>query len=111
MGRRRDNGKWTNPAGKINKKEDPFEAAARELKEETGLDCKEIKLVGAHWDKDRNLILYLFKITVDPMQEIDVTGDPDKECPSWHYVNPNDVVETLHIPLENNIALKHWMDN
>lgn len=111
MGRRNDNGKFTTPGGHLMVKEDPHMGAMRELKEETGLDAKDIKLVGSHWDKDRNLILYLFKVTVDPTQEINVSGDPDKECDSWSYTNPNDVVEELHVPLQQNIALKYWMDN
>ena len=111
MGRRSDNQKITVPAGHIMSKEDPHRGAIRELKEETGLDAKDIKLVGSHWDKDRNLILYLFKVTVDPEQAIDVSGDPDKECETWSYQNPNDVVEELHVPIEHNIALKYWIND
>ena len=111
MGRRSDNQKVTVPAGHIMSKEDPHRGAIRELKEETGLDAVDVKLVGSHWDKDKNLILYLFKVTVEPQQLIDSSGDPDKECKTWSYQNPNDVVEELHVPLEHNIALKYWMDN
>ena len=111
MGRRNDNQKITVPAGHIMSKEDPHAGAIRELKEETGLDAQDIKLVGSHWDKDKNLILYLFKICVDPAQPVDVSGDPDKECNHWSYQNPNDVVEELHVPLEHNIALKYWINN
>ncbi len=111
MGRRNDNQKITVPAGHIYSKEDPHVGAKRELKEETGLDAQDIKLVSSKWDKDRNLILYLFKVTVDPAQAIDVSDDPDDECNHWSYQNPNDVVEELHVPLEHNLALKYWMDN
>ena len=111
MGRRNDNQKITVPAGKAYSKEDPYRAMARELKEETGLDAVDMQLVGSKWDKDRNLILYLFKVTIDPNQPIDVSGDPDLECPSWSYQNPNDVVEELHVPLSENMALKYWMDS
>lgn len=111
MGCRNDNGKWTVPAGRLEVSEDPFEGAIRELKEETGLDIKDIKLIGSHWDKEQNILLYLFKIIVDPNQKIDVSQDPDKECNDWIYVNPNDVVEELHVPIERNIALQYWMKN
>ena len=111
MGLRNDNGKWTNPAGGIGKKEDPFHAAARELKEETGLDVVEMKLAGAHWDKERNIILYLFKIEVNPAQPMDWSKDPDKEFKELKFVNPNEIVEELHVPLEHNIALKYWLNS
>jgi 8-oxo-dGTP pyrophosphatase MutT (NUDIX family) len=109
MGCRNDNKKWTMPAGKINKNEDPYEGAIRELKEETGLDVEDIKLVGSFWDKDRNLLLYLFKVEPDPKQMLDASKDPDQEVESWHFMNPNDVAEELHVPIESNIALHYWM--
>jgi len=111
MGRRNDNGKWTNVGGHAEIKEDPYQSMIREVKEETGLDTQDIKLIGSRWDKDKNLILYLFKVVVDPMQEMDTSKDPDKEVDSWHYMNPNDIVDELHVPLEDNIALKYWMQN
>ena len=109
MGCRNDNKLWTMPAGKIEKEEDPYEGAIRELKEETGLDVEDIKLVGSHWDKDRNLLLYLFKVVPDPKQMIDASKDPDKEVESWHFMNPNDVCDKLHVDIEHNIALQYWM--
>lgn len=111
MGKRNDSGKWAQPAGKAYVKEDPYYCMIRELKEETGLDVVDMKLIGSQWNKDKNLILYLFKITVEPNQLIDASGDPDKECPTWSYQNPNDVVTELHVPIEENIALKYWIDN
>lgn len=111
MGVRNDNKKWTTPSGHINVNEDPYEGAIRELKEETGLDAEDIKLVASHWDKDRNLILYLFKITPKAGQETDSSNDPDKEVDSWHYMNPNYVVSDLHVPVQHNIALKYWANN
>ena len=56
-------------------------------------------------------VLYVFDMTVDYEQEIDVTGDPDKECDDWEYTNPCDVQEELHVPIETNAVLKYWMDN
>jgi 8-oxo-dGTP pyrophosphatase MutT (NUDIX family) len=111
MGRRNDNDKWTNPAGKLKVKEDPHFGAKREFLEETGVEADSIKLIGAHWDKDQNLLLYLFKITIKPDQQFDFSKDPDKEFKELKYVNPNDVVTELHVPLEHNIALKYWMNN
>lgn len=111
MGVRNDNKKWVTPGGHIEKGEDPFEGAIREFLEETGCDVEDIKLVGSHWDKEKNLLLYLFKVVPDPKQMLDSSSDPDKEVSSWHYVNPNDIVENLHVPIEQNILLKYWMHN
>lgn len=111
MGCRNDNKQWTMPGGHAEKGEDPYEAMIREYKEETGLDVEDIKLVASHWDKEKNLLLYLFQVTPDPKQMIDASKDPDKEVESWHFMNPNDVVEQLHVPLQHNIALKYWMKN
>ena len=111
MGCRNDNGKWTMPGGHAEKGEDPYEAMIREYKEETGCDVEDIKLVGSHWDKERNLLLYLFKVVPDPKQMLDASKDPDKEVDSWHYMNPNEIVEELHVPLQHNIALKYWMNS
>jgi len=38
-----NSGKWECPGGKINKNESPEKAILREIKEETGLNCKIIK--------------------------------------------------------------------
>lgn len=111
MGVRNDNKKFTVPGGHLEDGEDPYEGAIRELKEETGLDVEDIKLVASHWDKEKNLLLYLFQVTPDPKQMIDASKDPDKEVESWHFMNPNDVVEQLHVPLQHNIALKYWIYN
>ena len=109
MGKRNDNQKWTNPGGHLDKGECPYQGAIRELKEETGLDAKDTKLVKVC--KNRDIMVYVFEMTVDSEQDIDVSGDPDKECDSWDYTNPCDVKEELHIPLEVNAVLKYWMDS
>lgn len=110
MGCRNDNNKFTMPGGHAEKGEDPYEAMMREFKEETGLEVADLKLVDSHWDKERNLLLYLFKVTPE-LGDFDVSKDPDKEVNSWSYINPNYVVSDLHVPLEHNIALKYWMQN
>lgn len=111
MGLRNDTNKWTNPAGSIEKGEDPYDGAIRELKEETGLDAIDIKLVQSEWCKKKGLLLYLFICQVDEQQVLDSSKDPDKECDFWAYIDPNDIKEDLHVPLKNNLALKYWIDN
>ena len=46
--RRRDNGKWGLPAGRIELRETVFEASQREVKEETGLDVISATLVAIY---------------------------------------------------------------
>lgn len=109
MGKRNDTDKWTVPAGHIEKGECPFVGMARELKEETGLDAENIKLVKAGFKDD--MLLYLFKVEVDEKQEVDTSNDPDNECNDWTYEDPFDHIEELHIPAEKNWALKYWAEN
>lgn len=111
MGCRNDNGRYTVPAGHIEHGEDPFDGAVREFKEETGLDADDIKLIGAHMDKEKNILLYLFKVIPKQGQEIDTSNDPDKECDTWTYKNPNEVADNLHVPIERNLALQYWIEN
>ena len=108
MGKRNDNEKWTVPAGGIHVNECPFEGMARELKEETGLDAKCIKLIKV--GKKGKMMLYLFEIKVDSSQEIDVSGDPDEECDDWEYKDPNDIKEDLHVPVDENWVIDHWLN-
>jgi len=109
MGRRNDDFKWSNPGGHLKVNEDAYEGAIRELKEETGLDVQEIQLI--KMTKCGKNLVYLFEVRVDPDQIIDPSNDPDKESDWWIYVDPNDVREELHIPLEHNVVLKYWIDN
>lgn len=109
MGKRNDNSKFTQPGGHLDKGECPYQGAIRELKEETGLDATDIKLVKVI--KNGSVLVYGFEVKVDLDQEVDCTQDPDNECDSWDYLDPNDVCEELHVPVERNVLLKYWMDN
>jgi len=59
----------------------------------------------------KNMLLYLFKIEVDPSQKVDTSGDPDEECDNFTYEDPFDHIEELHIPLGRNLAIKYWANN
>ena len=109
MGKRNDTDKFTVPAGHIENGECPFLGMIRELKEETGLDAKEVKLVQAGMQD--GILLYLFKVKVCCDQKIDASNDPDNECDDWTYEDPFDHIEELHIPAEKNIAIKFWANN
>lgn len=109
MGKRNDNGLWTNPGGHLDKGECPYFGALRELKEEAGLDATDIELVKVCKNKD--ILVYVFEVKVDHEQEIDTSKDPDKEVDDWEYVDPNAIREELHVPAEKNALLKYWMEN
>lgn len=109
MGQRRDNGKWSFPAGHINENELPMIGALRELYEETGLQPKTIKLVQAGVEGDVMLFMYL--CTVDPTQNIDTSKDPDEEMDGATYEDPLERASELHVPAHKNWALKWWSLN
>lgn len=111
MGKRNDSKLWCAPAGRANTKEDIHLAAARELKEETGLDSLELKLVRVEYVPKKNVMLYLFKVKVDPDQKIDMSGDPDEEFSELKYLDPNEVVDQLTVPANDNIAIKYWINS
>ena len=111
MGLREDCEKWANPAGHIKEGEDPYCGCQRELLEETSLDAKDIKLIGVSYNKEKGILLYLFKVEVDLDQEIDVSQDPDKEFITARFLDPNEVREEYHVPLSENVALKYWINN
>jgi 8-oxo-dGTP pyrophosphatase MutT (NUDIX family) len=109
MGKRNDNGKFTQPGGHLDKGECPYLGCIRECKEETGLDAIDTKLVKVR--KNGDVMVYVFEVKVDPDQLVDASKDPDKECDDWEYMDPNEVSDNLHVPVEHNIVLKYWMDS
>jgi 8-oxo-dGTP pyrophosphatase MutT (NUDIX family) len=111
MGFRREEQSWCCPGGHLEPGEDPFEGACRELLEETSLDVDSIKLIGVEFNKEDKVLLYLFKIHPHNPLSLNPSNDPDQEFEILEYMDPNDVVENLHIPLERNMALKYWMNH
>lgn len=107
MGKRNDNDKMTMPAGHLEKGECPFLGAARELKEETGLDAENIEMVRCGINED-SIMLYLFKVEVKKDQEVDCSNDPDKECDDFTYEDPFDHIDVLHVEASKNWALQEW---
>jgi 8-oxo-dGTP pyrophosphatase MutT (NUDIX family) len=106
MGQRNDTKKWTVPAGHCEDGEDPHSALIREVKEETGLDVKDSRLVRA--GLEGSVMIFLYEVTVDPHQPIDPSGDPDKEFEHLTYEDPLDRAAELHVPAHKNWAVKHW---
>jgi len=106
MGQRRDNNKWAVPAGCCEEGEDPHTAVIREVKEETGLDIKDSKLVRA--GKEGHIMLFLYEVTVDPTQDLDPSNDPDQEFDHLTYEDPLERALEMHVPPQKNWALRYW---
>lgn len=110
-GKRQDNGLYTNPGGHLEKGEDPYEGMIRELKEETGLDSTDIKLVRVGFKPEKKIMVYIFDVKIDHSQPIDASNDPDKECLTWAFTDPNEILDKLHVPLEDNWGLEYWANS
>ncbi len=110
MGRRNDSNLYTNPGGGAEKNECPFHCAAREFLEETGISIGSLKLLEVSFTEDKNLI-YLFQGFFTEELDISTTSDPDKEVTLWEWVEPYDIKDELHIPLDKNILIKYWVNN
>lgn len=111
FGLRKDNGKYSNPAGHANKNEDIYHACIRELKEETGLDALDLKIVRVGYKPDKKMMVYIFDVKVDPEQKIDASADPDQEAEIWVYLDPNDIIDQLHVAIEDNWGLQYWANS
>ncbi|MDB6014690.1 MAG: hydrolase [Gammaproteobacteria bacterium] len=96
--RRSDNDNWALPGGAIDLGESARQAAVRETKEETGIDCEITGLVGIYTDP-KHIILYTsngearqeFSIvmTARPLAGEPTPSDESKEV---RWVSPSDVV-------------------
>lgn len=110
MGRRNDTDKFTNPGGGAEKGECPFECAAREFKEETGADIESLKIVKCFFKED-SVMIYLFEGKLPESYEFDTSNDPDLEVDEWNFVDPIEVANELHVPVEENHIIKYWANN
>jgi ADP-ribose pyrophosphatase YjhB (NUDIX family) len=95
--RRSDNGNWALPGGAIDLGESAAQAAVRETKEETGIDCEIIGLVGIYTDP-KHIILYTSNgearqefsivLTARPVSGEPTTSDESTEV---RWIVPSDV--------------------
>ena len=111
-GKRKDNGKWTTPAGHLEGDETPHSGALRELHEESGLHPDEpMKSIGqCKGGPDGDLDIHGFHALCSGKPTTE--NDPDDEVHGWKWVDvskglPADMHENLHVPPEKNILLKH----
>lgn len=116
LGRRNDNGKWTQPGGHFEPDEHPFIAAARETREEAGIELAASEdLVSLGHERvtkpDGEVIeVHCFRADVTG-RETDVTQDPDNEVDAWRWVDvsmglPDNIRDNLHVPLGDNVLMK-----
>lgn len=108
LGKRLDNGKINFPAGGLNDGEEPVVGAAREVKEETGFDAQDLKMVGSYLKKDKQgkpIVVYVYTAKISGTPNLE--NDPDREFQSIFWMNPLRIpTHELHIPPDENSGLK-----
>lgn len=95
-GRRRDSGKYTTPGGKLNRGEQPAAGAARELKEEAGIDATPSQLQPLGVVEMPRVTVHCFALTVPDSTTPSSAADPDKEVAEWEWLPGMPAAADLH---------------
>jgi 8-oxo-dGTP pyrophosphatase MutT (NUDIX family) len=116
MGKRRDDGKWTQPGGHLNPGEDPTAGAVREVKEETGLDLhphlfKHLETRIVKKPSGEKLKVHGYRVDLRAKPSTSMKEDPDGEVYRWVWIKLDTdlehIKENLHVPLKDNVLLVH----
>lgn len=109
-GKRRDNGRWTTPAGHLEGGERPHAGACRELYEESGLSPDEPlrHVSSAKGGPNDELDIHTFTTVASGTPTTE--NDPDAEIVTWKWVDvknglPDDIAKNLHVPKDKNHLL------
>ncbi len=107
--RRTDNGNWAVPGGAIDLGESMIDAAVRETREETGIDCEITGLVGIFTDP-RHVIQYTSNDEVRQEFSIVLTGravggqpTPSSETSDVRWIEPKRLSE---LPMDRSMRLR-----
>jgi 8-oxo-dGTP pyrophosphatase MutT (NUDIX family) len=113
MGKRRDNGRWTQPGGHLNEGEDPTSGAIRELREEAGMNATTMKHLATEkviTKHGKKYVIHAFKATVKN-PSTSMQHDPDQEVHRWVWISFKDgikkeIMDNLHVPADKNLVFK-----
>lgn len=116
MIRRTDNDNWAIPGGAVDLGESVRQAAVRETKEETGIDCEITGLVGIYSDP-KHVIHYTSNDEVRQEFSILLTArpisgqpTPSDESSEVHWVSPDDA-ESLQMDRSMRLRLAHFLEH
>lgn len=93
-------GTFSVPGGHVEMGEEPYDAAVRELLEETGIVVPELEFIGFTNDvfsQDKHYVTLYFTAYCD--QE-PINKEPEK-CESWEWYSLSDLPDNLFLPLQN----------
>jgi 8-oxo-dGTP pyrophosphatase MutT (NUDIX family) len=112
--KRSDNDNWALPGGAIDLGESMTQAGVRETKEETGIDCEIVGLVGIYSDP-KHVILYTSNGEVRQEFSIVLTAKPiggeptpSDESTFVRWVDP-DAVETYPMDRSMSLRVRHYL--
>ena len=102
--KRSDNGQWCVPGGALELGETYKEAAARELREEVGIEVKELQLFGLYSGDDRMItypnqdVVYSLAVIFKTNKYTGTISDEDSEVLEHRFFDPQDIPKDLFAP-------------